>query len=394
MSEGQSNLYCGHLGIELRDILGRGCRDNLCSWFDKAKVYYVHTARTAIRRACELLNVKKDDEILAPAYNCGTEIDALIKSGTTVKLYDIERSGSINVIDLSRHISEKTRVIYVTHYFGFPQPIEAVRKLCDEKGIYLIEDCALALFSSDGATKLGSAGDISVFNFPKFLPVPDGGVLQINNPNLNTDEWDVRRPESKKMVWEMLPLLKRNVLRNSCRIPPLYSLLRPLLHRSWRVPLHRKKYGFTRPDIPEGYYYDEYLTDKAVSSFTRRVAAKVSVADTVNSRRGNFSQYLALLKDVENVKPLFDRLPEGVNPLYFPILVKHRQWVCDELNELSIAAIAWWSGYHRGFEWQKYPNACYLKDNIVVLPVHQQLRDEHIRYIADNVIELVRHGGQ
>jgi perosamine synthetase len=386
----RSNLYCGPLGIEPRNVLGGKCVDNLYSWFDKANVYYVHTARTAIRKACELLNVKNGDEILAPAYNCGSEIDVLLKCGASVRLYDVDLTGCIDLPNLYHLVSEKTKVIYITHYFGFPQPAEAVKKLCQEKNIYLVEDCALALFSSDGTVKLGSVGDISVWNFPKFLPVPDGGVLQINNPNLNRAEWSLRQPARKRVAEEILPLLKRYILRSSSRTPPIYALLRPLLHKSWRHPVNPARYGFTKPDIPAYYYYDDYLTDKALSNFSRKMTQKLSVADIVNRRRANFRHYLTLLSGVENVKPLFEQLPPGINPLYFPILVKYRQWVCDELNELSIAAIAWWAGYHRQLPWQAYPNARFLKDNVLALPVHQQLRQEHIQYICDNVIKLTQ----
>jgi len=62
--------------------------------------------------------------------------------------------------------------------------------------------------------------------------------------------------------------------------------------------------------------------------------------------------------------------------------------LCKSLNELSIAAVAWWAGYHRQLHWQDYPNACYLKDHLVALPVHQQLRQEHIQYISERVVEL------
>ena len=388
MKKRRTDLYCGPLSIEPHTIFGDVCTDNICSWFTNTRAYYVHTARTAIRRACELLGIKEGDEILAPSYNCGTEIDALLASGAAVRLYDVELSGEINFQDISRRVSEITRVIYVTHYFGFPQSLDAVRKLCDEKGIYLIEDCALALLSCDGTTKIGSVGDISVFNFPKFLPVPDGGVLCVNNPNLVTQKWNLRPPQTDEIIGEVLPLLKRAVLRGSSGVPLVYPLLWRLLKKSRRHP--QAGNNASQADIPDSYYYDERLTDKAISKISDKIAKKMSITGVVNKRRANFRHYLTLLANTENIRPFFGHLPTGVNPLHFPILVEDRPSLCQKLNELSIAAVAWWAGYHRQLRWQDYPNACYLKDHLVVLPVHQQLHQEHIQYISERVVELTR----
>ena len=393
MAKCRANLYCGPLSLDLRTILGCRDRDSVSAWFDMPRVYYVHTARTAIRRACELLGIKEGDEILAPSYNCGTEIDALLAGGATVRLYDVELSGEINFQDISCRVSEKTKVIYVTHYFGFPQSLDAVRKLCDEKGIYLIEDCALALLSCDGTTKIGSVGDISVFNFPKFLPVPDGGVLCVNNPNLVTQKWNLRPPQTDEIIGEVLPLLKRAVLRGSSGVPLAYPLLWRLLKKSRRHP--QTENNAPQADIPDSYYYDEWLTDRTISKISDKIAKKTSITGVVNKRRANFRHYLTLLANAKNIRPLFGHLPTGVNPLHFPILVEDRPALCKKLNELSIAAVAWWAGYHRQLCWQDYPNACYLKDHLVALPIHQQLDERHVQYICDKVMSfLVANSGQ
>jgi len=204
-------LYCGPPSSSLRQFVGRCCKDNddVCSWFDKKQVYYVHKARIAIRSACELMKIEQGDEVLAPAYNCGSEISPLLNSGASVILYRVDKKGRLDLTDLRERISQKTRAIYVTHYFGFPQPLVEIKKLCDEKHIYLIEDCALSLFSCDGKTKLGSVGDISVYNFPKTLPVPDGGALVINNPDLAMNNWRSQRPPILGVLRNMLPLIKQ-----------------------------------------------------------------------------------------------------------------------------------------------------------------------------------------
>lgn len=352
------------------------------------RVYYVHKARTAIRRVCELVGLREGSEVLAPAYNCGSEIDALSKSGAYVQLYEVDKSGYADLENLQQRITKKTKAIYITHYFGFPQHLDEVRIICNQYNLYLIEDCALSLFSGDGEVKLGTVGDISVFNFPKTLPVPDGGALVINNPGLVKGSWFLERPPFLRVFRETLPLLKGYVLRllvDTAIFPCFWLLLRKL---PIYLPNGRNIQEGIRPDIPMHYYYDDRLTNKKVSVITKRILLSCDVHAIANKRRKNFSLYLNLIDKAIEIKPLFNSLPDGVCPLHFPVVVRNRKQICQRMNELSIAAIEWWAGYHRNFKWSQYPNACFLKENVLVLPVHQQLDDEHIEFIVRKLLEI------
>ena len=117
--------------------------------------------------------------VLMPGYHHGVEVEAARAAGATVEYYRVDRDLRLVVEDvLARARQPDTRVIYVTHYAGFAQPLEPLLALCRERGLKLIEDCALALLSSDaGGVPLGARGDAAVFCLYKTLPVPHGGLL-------------------------------------------------------------------------------------------------------------------------------------------------------------------------------------------------------------------------
>ena len=71
------------------------------------------------------------------------------------------------------------RVVYVTHYAGFAQPIaEALAIARAHHGVRLFEDCALSLFArTPTGIPLGSFGDASCFCLYKSLSLPHGGLL-------------------------------------------------------------------------------------------------------------------------------------------------------------------------------------------------------------------------
>src|SRR5207245_4601547 len=82
-------------------------------------------------------------------------------------------------LDDARKRADGVSCLYMIHYAGFPQDMAAARRLADELGVPLVEDCALSLLSRDGEKPLGSFGDLSVFCLYKTLPVPNGGLLLV-----------------------------------------------------------------------------------------------------------------------------------------------------------------------------------------------------------------------
>jgi perosamine synthetase len=389
VASAKRKLFCGSPWASLSQVFGLAASQGVASWFQNDRTYYVHLGRVAIRYACELLGVGKGDELLAPAYNCGSEIDPLLCSGASLGLYRIDHTANIDLNDLERRISKKTRAIYVTHYFGMPHSLAEIRALCRDRKIYLIEDCALSLFSSDGETRLGSSGDISIFSFMKTLPVPDGGAMVINNPDLSAESWRRHRPPIGSLSRGMLSLAKRYVLHASSQSGLFYSTLWSLLARTRLRNSDNGECDVFFPDMPSCFYYDVRLDNNDISGITQRMLRTFDAAEIRSRRRRNFLRYLDLLSSAEGVEPLYRELPAGVCPLHFPVFVPQRGVVCRELNALSIDAIAWWSGYHRSLPWPEYPDACLLKDRLLVLPVHQGLGDNHIEFICEMLLEVL-----
>ena len=104
-----------------------------------------HRGRTAVALACGMLGLAAGHEVLFPSYHCGTELDALLHAGVTPVAYRVTRQCEIDLDDLISRKTDRTRAVYLIHYFGWEQPMERLRRWCDEQGLLLIEDCALAL---------------------------------------------------------------------------------------------------------------------------------------------------------------------------------------------------------------------------------------------------------
>ena len=384
--------YCGPPGFSFSLFLGSPKKQCVESWFENGTIYYVHKARTGIRRAVELIGLCHGDEVLVPSYNCGSEVDALICSGVKIVPYRVDRYCNIDIADLLSRITPNIKAIYVIHYFGFPQDIKTIKYICMNHKLYLIEDCALSLFSSDKIGKLGTFGDISIYSFPKTLPVPDGGLLAINNMNLKLCKWERSSPGYSFFINNLIKLINSMFLRKyipSIIVKNIYFLR----HKTRNVKNRNEALHEQFPGIPSDYYYLDYNNNKCISGLSKHILKRIDYAKIIKQRRDNYLSYQEMLEGVDAIKPVFKDLPEGVCPLYYPINIQNRDKICYELNKLSVSAISWWSGYHRAFSWENFPDACFLKNNTIVLPVHQDLRKDNIYFIVNNLKNIVSKYG-
>ena len=379
--------YCGPQGFNTALFRQNHTGHNVYSWFADQNVTFVHKGRVAIRHAADLIVSSSQDEILVPSYNCGSEIDPILQSGCKTILYRINKKALVDINDLEAKITSKTKAVYVTNFFGFSPDIEDIRKLCDLKKLVLIEDCALSLFSAHAARELGTFGDIAIFSFPKTLSVPDGGALVINNPQLLSPNWKLQKPKCAPIFKSIMPLVKATILRSLARSTGKSTLIKIFAGKS--AARRAAIDDDTMQKMPGSYYFDETISNAAISNLTRRMLRNISSPDIINLRRQNYLTYLEALKHTDRIEPLYRELPPGVCPLLFPVIVPERNRIYAKLTADLIAVAPWWAGYHPDLPWDKYPDACFLKDNILVLPVHQQLNTEDILFIVDVLLKNV-----
>jgi dTDP-4-amino-4,6-dideoxygalactose transaminase len=258
----------------------------------------------------------------------------------------------------------------------------------------LIEDCALSLFSKNGEKKIGTFGDVSLFSLTKTLPIPDGGVLIINNEKLKRVTWNLHPPDKTRVLRGLLPLIKSAFIRRVS----INNSTNPLSPYFLKIDAKRRiskiyddlSVSTNRPAMSPNQYYYEFLNNRHISAVSDFLLAGAFDVDNIITRhRRNFNLLQSLLINC-GVETLFKDLPEGVCPLYFPIIVRNRDHIQRELYKRNIYTGAWWKGYYENLDWNSYPEACFLKDNVLTLPVHHDLDDKGIKYIAENLIDLIR----
>ena len=136
--------------------------------------------RTALLYGLKSCGVPQGAVVLIPAYVCDSVISAVNQAGLKCRFYKVLPNLEPDFADLEMK-SGGAEMMLIIHYFGFPQSLDKIMSFCRKKGLLLIEDCAHALYSNWKGHGLGSFGTFGVFSLRKTLPLPDGGMLLLNN---------------------------------------------------------------------------------------------------------------------------------------------------------------------------------------------------------------------
>ena len=130
------------------------------------------------------LNLKKNDEVIAPANTAIPTISAILNSGAKVRLIDIGDDYLMDSEKLNNTINKKTKVIIPVHLYGHPCNMDKILQIAKKYKIHVIEDCAQsqgALFKNKYAGTFGIAGCFSFYPTKILGTYGDGGFILTND---------------------------------------------------------------------------------------------------------------------------------------------------------------------------------------------------------------------
>jgi perosamine synthetase len=318
---------------------------------------FMENGRAALWAALRALGLGQGDRLALPAYICDSVLPAPDALGVEARYVATNRRLELDLEALEQELAAGARAALLVHYFGFPSPsTERAARLCETYGAALIEDCAHALFSQSKERPLGQQGAAAFFSLWKTLPLPDGGALVLNRLAPPADLANLPRPSlpetARRLAYRAISLLETAVGRS----PRLRLLRSERLRRSMQARTARAS-----------------LVPRRSSALTRRAVAAVDWSRIVARRRENYARLASALREAHWARPLYDQLPPGVCPLAFPILADDREWARRRLLMAGINVRAYWEQLPCGVAAEAFPDAHYIADRILVLPVHQSL---------------------
>ena len=128
-------------------------------------------------------------KILLSPYTIADVVNMVICAGGVPVFADIDReSCNISAASVANLIDADTGAVLVTHFYGQMADMEAIQRVCEARGVPLIEDAAQAFGARHGNRAAGTIGRAGVLSFGMYKNINSfyGGMVVTNDETLAT----------------------------------------------------------------------------------------------------------------------------------------------------------------------------------------------------------------
>jgi len=154
------------------------------SYLSVKYAFGVCNASCALELAAMLSGVGEGDEVIVPAHTFTASALPFVRLHAKVVFADIDpRTFVMDVSDVKRKISSRTRAVVAVHLYGVPVDMSALTAVAREDGLVVIEDCAQSPGSEWDGVKVGTLGDFGCFSFhgqKNITTLGEGGMIVTN----------------------------------------------------------------------------------------------------------------------------------------------------------------------------------------------------------------------
>lgn len=177
---------------------------------------------TALHLSMLVAGVKAGDEVICPSMSFIATSNAIRYVNAIPVFAEVNEEFNLDLEDVKKKITPKTKAILLVHQIGMPADIEAFAAFCKEKNLILIEDAACAIGSEVNGVKIGAHSDLVCFSFHprKVITTGDGGMISTSNEEYNKQLRllrqhgmsvnDRQRHESQKVIFETYDVVGYN----------------------------------------------------------------------------------------------------------------------------------------------------------------------------------------
>lgn len=165
-------------------VMGSELQNFEASWAARCGVRAavgVGNGMDAIEIGLRALGIGTGDEVITTSMTAFATVLAIIRAGATPVLADIDpETALLDPDSVERCLSPRTRAVLLVHLYGQMRTMERWEKLCEQAGIYLLEDCAqshAAVWRGKVAGSIGHWGAYSFYPTKNLGGMGDGGAL-------------------------------------------------------------------------------------------------------------------------------------------------------------------------------------------------------------------------
>ncbi len=310
------------------------------------------------------------ENVLLPAYLPDAVEQPFRELGLEPRYYRITEELEPELADVVDRADERTVAVMTVNYFGFPQPgLEKIASIANERGWYHIDDNAHGALSVSNGTLLGTQGDIGITCLWKLLPVPNGALLYLNDEAVATQfepselAGTAHRFDASDYRF-IFKSFAKTVLQSNEFVKESFD---------WYTGRNGIEENGTNPAAR----YDASKTP--FSKLSSRIIGDLDPVEIRTSRRANFDAWSRVFDSRDDIEVLFEELPNGICPQVFPVRTDRPDQLIEKLGRCEISGVHIWPRLcHEVRTDDAYETARTLSQEVVVLPVHQQIESHSI----------------
>lgn len=341
----------------------------LKSYIGAKYVSAVSSCTAALHLSLVVSGIKSGDEVITAPLTFASVANVIVHVGAKPVFVDIEKdSGNINPWEVEKKINKGTKAIIITHLFGRPVNLDEILKIAKKHKLILIEDCAHALGARYKGKHVGTLGDFGAFSFyaTKNITTGEGGALTTNNEKFwelaevyklhglsrnswrrytqkNVEYYELEAAGYKYNMPDMLAALGINQLKRLTKTQAIREKIWKKYKRAFAdlpvIPL---------PDEEKGVIHGRHIYPLILDLFKLKV------------KRDKIRQALAL----ENIGTSIHFVSLHLHPYYKKLF---------------------------GFKPSDFPNAFFLSQRLISLPISQGMTDADVEDVVLAVKKVINY---
>lgn len=146
----------------------------------------VSNATSALHLSLKAAKIGVGDEVIIPDMTFVATASAVLLTGATPVLADIDDDFNISIESIKKNITPRTKAILPVHFAGKPCNMDLICKIAKKNNLFIIEDCAHAIGARFNKKHVGTFGLAGCFSFypTKNITTIEGGMIITNNKKI------------------------------------------------------------------------------------------------------------------------------------------------------------------------------------------------------------------
>ncbi|USD37746.1 DegT/DnrJ/EryC1/StrS aminotransferase family protein [Ferrimonas sp. SCSIO 43195] len=178
---------------------GGECREfekEFAAWCECNYAVAVTNGTVALDLALKALNIGAGDEVITTSRTFLASASSIVTAGASPVFADVDLdTQNVSADTIEAVLTERTKAVIVVHLAGMPAEMDAIMALAEQRGFYVIEDCAQAHGCRYKGRPVGSIGHIGAWSFCQdkiMTTAGEGGMVTTNDKALWAAMWSYK----------------------------------------------------------------------------------------------------------------------------------------------------------------------------------------------------------